>query len=151
MQAVLPAADMPVRTVQLLIGTLIPAAIFLCGTLGLSKGNIVCQNFHAVVLYTILVGVVIVSQTAFHNDHTALVEIAADKLCLLPPAADVDKISFPFAGLLIRKTTIDRQTNAANCNTARRLPEIRIRTQPSHQNYFVQHVVPLSEIRLTLR
>ena len=91
---------------RLLISALVSAAVFLCGTLGLSEGNIVSLNVHAVVLDTVLVCIIAVAQTAFHNDHTALVEITADKLRLLSPAGNTNEISFPFAGLFVGKAPI---------------------------------------------
>ena len=136
---------------RLLISALVSAAVFLCGTLGLSEGNIVSLNVHAVVLDTVLVCIIAVAQTAFHNDHTALVEITADKLRLLSPAGNTNEISFPFAGLFVGKAPIHCHTDAADSDAALCLPEIRIRTKPSHQNHFIQHIVSLSEIGLTLR
>ncbi len=152
------AAGMPGQTVQALLvhkqaadKRLVSAAVFLCGTLGLSEGNIVSLNVHAVVLDTVLVCIIAVAQTAFHNDHTALVEITADKLRLLSPAGNTNEISFPFAGLFVGKAPIHCHTDAADSDAALCLPEIRIRTKPSHQNHFIQHIVSLSEIGLTLR
>ena len=95
--------------------------------------------------------IIAVAQTAFHNDHTALVEITADKLRLLSPAGNTNEISFPFAGLFVGKAPIHCHTDAADSDAALCLPEIRIRTKPSHQNHFIQHIVSLSEIGLTLR
>lgn len=87
------------------------------------KSNIVRKHVHAVVLHTVLVCVVIVPQLAGYLDSTALVEIAADKLRRVPPAADVDEIRFPFAGLLVGEATIDCHAEPAESNATWCLPQ----------------------------
>ena len=48
-------------------------------------------------------------KAALHHGHTALGEVAADKLSRLPPGHHIDKIGAAFAGGLVFKIPVHRQ------------------------------------------
>ena len=122
----------------------------LAGALGARKVDIVGHHGNGCTVVAVLVLIIVGLETAIDGDQTALLEIAAHKLSLLPPrnninefgglapCHDIHKISLTLlAGLC--KVAVTGNAEAADIRPRRGGTELRIRHKAAHNCDNIKH------------
>ena len=86
----------------------------------------------------VLVLIVVGLETAIDGDQTALLEVAAHKIRLLPPCHDIHKIGLTLlAGLC--KIAVTGNAETADIHARRGGAELRIRHKAAHDSGNIKH------------
>ena len=102
-----------------------------------AKVDLVAEDFDSVVLRAVVVGVIIIAELPFNDDHAAFGEVAAHEFRCASPGDAVDKVSLLIAVFALRP--VDRDPEPADGDIRLRLPELRICAESAHKDRSVHH------------
>ena len=114
------------------------AAAALIVALGACKADVVGNDLHSGTVVSVLILILAGLQRAFNGNQTAFLEILGDKLGLLTPCDDVDKIGltlFTLAG----EVAVTCNAEADHIDTALGGAELRVGHKAAHDGNNIQH------------